>query len=467
MQLQPFPIAGGSYADDSKPYDSQDCVNFLPEGSETSGSRSQMILRGVPGMEVVATFPGIGGGRGLRNVNGQLYAVQGSALYSVSPVYATTSLGFVDGTKRVSMSHNQVASGNQVTVVTGPLGYVWNSATSTFTQISSAGFVGSSVTSFVDQYTLQLDPLGKYWYVSDIADSLTYQPVNQFQAEADPDIISTLIVSHGEVWAMGPKTIQKFHATGALDILFATSPGTLIEIGMGGQHTAAVLDNTVYWLGSDGIVYFAAGGYLPERVSTFAVEQDIKGKDWSQAYAMTWVDNGHKVFYLTFPDGHTWGYDVSQKLWHRRESYGLDIWRANHLEFWNGAWHALDIVNGNLYRLGKSVHTEAGAPLVSRRITPALQSNEQKLFLSMMQLYVDCGRGPLVPDAQINMRYSDDGGFTWSNWKQQSVNSTRNNQSRVIFRRLGTFRDRVFDIVMSGDCRHDIIAGYIQMAGQQ
>jgi hypothetical protein len=37
----------------------------------------------------------------------------------------------------------------------------------------------------------------------------------------------------------------------------------------------------------------------------------------------------------------------------------------------------------------------------------------------------------------------------------------------VIFRRLGTFRDRVFDIVMSGDCRHDIIAGYIQMEGQQ
>ena len=467
--MRPFPIAGGAYSDEARAYDAQDCVNYLPEGADTADARSQAIMRGAPGLTVVATLPGAGGGRGLRNVNGQLYAVQGDALYSISGAFVATSLGTVNGSGRVSMTHNQVASGNEVTIVTGPLGYVWNSATSTMTQLAqggSSGFVGSSVTGFIDGYTLQLEPLGQYWYCSDLVDSLTYEPVNQFQASADPDIIKSLIVSHNQVWAFGTKTIEQFAATGELAILFQPVEGLLMEIGIGGSNTAAVIDNTVYFLGSDGIVYYVVGGYLPVRCSTFAVEQDIKGKKWEEAYAMTWTDRGHKVFYLTFPDGHTWGYDISQKVWHRRESYGVNNWRISHLEYWNDAWYALDSTNGNVYLLDWNAYTEAGQPLVARRVTPVLSNMESRLFLSVFQLYVDFGRGPVIPDTSVSMRYSDDGGYTWSNWKVRSVTTVRNAQARLQFKRLGQFRDRVFDIMISGNCRRDIIAAYIQAQGQ-
>ncbi len=465
--LREFPLVGGSFADDSKSYDAQDCINYLPEVSETPNARSQSILRGVPGMALVATLPGVGGGRGMRNVNGQLFVVQGSSLYAVSPSMVATSLGAVAGVGRVSMSHNQVAGGNEVTVVNGPQGYVWNTATAAFAQINSPGFVGSSSTGFIDQYTIQLEPLGKYWYCSDLVDSLTYEPVNQFEASSDPDIIKALIVSHSEVWAMGAKTIEQFVVTGALDVLFQVQTGTIIEQGIGGKNTAVILDNTVYWLGSDGIVYFAAGGYLPIRVSNFQVEQDILGKNWDAAFAFAWVDQGHKVYYLTFPDGHTWGYDISQKMWHRRESYGMSNWRINHLEFWNGAWYGTDFTNGNLYRLDWNVTNDAGQPLVSRRVTPVLSNSEGRLFLSALQLYMDLGRGPLSPDSFVNLRYSDDGANTWSSWKQYSVNDARNNRSRVIFRKLGKFRDRVFEIMVSADCKRDLIAGYVQIGAQQ
>lgn len=50
MNLQPVPIVGGCYADDTRPYSSQDCVNWIPERAEVQGGRSDGILRSAPGL---------------------------------------------------------------------------------------------------------------------------------------------------------------------------------------------------------------------------------------------------------------------------------------------------------------------------------------------------------------------------------------------------------------------------------
>jgi Phage stabilisation protein len=463
--LQPIPFVGGSYADESRPYSFQECVNYLPEMAESGDEKSSGILRGVPGLKTVATLSGTGGGgyRGAHNANGALFVVQGTQLFSISGALAGTALGTIDGTGRVSMSHNQIAGGNEVTIVNGPQGWVWNTVTSTLTQITDPGFTGSSVTGYINSYTVQLDPLGQNWYVSNLADSTTYDPSNVFQAEADPDIIKTLVTDHQEVWAFGANTVQQFLPTGDLDILFQSQQGTVMEIGIGGSNTAVAIDNSIYWLGSDGIVYFAAGGYLPVRVSTFAVEQDIQTCNWDNAYAFGWTDRGHKVYYITFPDGRTWGFDISQKLWHRRESYGLNHWRVNHIVYWNNDWYGTDFNNGNLYRLDWETFTEGSDPLVSRRICPPSRNNQSRVLMSGLQFYMDLGNGPLLPDSYVSVRYSDNGGFTWSNWKEYSINDARNNFSRVVFRKLGSFRNRMIEVMVSANCRRNIIAAYASL----
>lgn len=466
MSLKPVPIFGGSYSDDSRPYDQQERTNYLPEVAENPNARSQGILRGVPGLVKVLTLGGTGQGRGIRNVEGKLFVVQGHNLYEISTSFVPTNRGTVTGSGQVSMGHNQINNGNQLTIVNGPEGFVWDTASETFTQITDDAFVGSSVTGYIDQYMVHLEPLGRFWYISDIADALSFNASNRFSAESNPDIIKSLIVTHEEVWALGAKSIEQFVDTAGNDgtsSLFTRQNGTIMQQGMAGARGALALDNTVFWLGDDGIFYKAAGGYIPQRISTFGVEQQIRDKDWSQVFAMGWTDNGHKVAYWTFPDGYTWGYDVSNNLWHRRNSYGLDVWRVNNLAYWNGDWYGTDFTNGNLYRLDWSVYKEDTAPLVSVCRTAYAHDSEERLFLTAIQLYMDTGRGPVDPDSYVNLRYSDDGGFTWSNWRQFSLNASNNERSRIMFRRLGQFRDRVFEIMVSANVRRDIIDAYIQI----
>jgi len=467
-RMQPIPFIAGSYDDKSQPFSGQVNVNYLYERAENGQERSQDRLRTPPGHVKVATLSNAGvegAGRGLHVVNGALYAVSGNQLYSVNTDYTYSALGTINGSHRVSMSHNQVDGGNQLTIVNGPEGWVYDTSQSSFAQITDPGFTGSSATGFIGGYTAQLDPLGLNWYVSDIADSKTYNPVNTFQAEADPDKILTILVDHLQVWAFGAQTVEQFVATGTLPILFQSQQGSVMEIGIGGKNTAVAIDNTIYFLGSDGIVYNVGSGYVPVRVSNFGVEEDIRNCNWSQAYAFAWTDNGHKVYYLTFPDGHTWGLDISQREWHRRESYGIDFWRLANLVYWNNAWYGQDFQNGNLYKLDWNVFTEDGQPMVSSRVGGPVSNSQNRATMSAFELYMDLGTGQFVPDGYVEMRYSDDGGRTWSNWKEESIDDIRNRDCRCRFVQLGSFRNRMIEVRTSGSCKRDIIAAYAQMKG--
>ena len=84
----------------------------------------------------------------------------------------------------------------------------------------------------------------------------------------------------------GERSTQFFRNTGAAQGTFANSSGTEMEVGAASAYGAARLDNTVYWLGHDGVVYRLAG-HAPQRISTGPIEQAIARSDMSHAYAFT------------------------------------------------------------------------------------------------------------------------------------------------------------------------------------
>jgi len=189
---------------------------------------------------------------------------------------------------------------------------------------------------------------------------------------------------------MGERTIEPLQNTGATTGTFQRSQGTVIEVGLAATHAVSVMDNSVFWLGSDGIVY-RANGYTPQRISTHAIEQAIRRCNTSQAFAFTFEDGGHKVFYLTFPDGQTWGYDAATGEWHRRKSHNLDRWRINSLTKWNGKWIAGDFSNGKLYLLDWKVQQEDGQVLERRRITGVTHDHQNALIINGLELVMDTG----------------------------------------------------------------------------
>ena len=457
----PFNLFGGSASDATLPFNLQDTVNYVPEVADASDARSGGILRGVPGLTLLGTC-GTAPVRGIHDVEGQAFVVAGQQLYSVSSNGTTTALGTITGVGRVSMSHNQRSNGYQVVIGAGADGFVYDTYAQTLTPISDPNWRGSVCTNYIDTYITHVPPGGLFWYNSDSGDATKYTSTNEYEAEAQPDPIISQITNHEEVWTFGARTIQIFVDTGQTDAIFSPQQGTLIETGCAGTHTPAQLDNTVLWLGQDGIVYMAVG-YMPLRVSTYSIEQEIAKCNLSQAFAFTWVDRGHKVYYLSFPDGKTFGFDLTTKLWHRRASYGIDNWRVSAMVAWQGKYLCGDLYNGNLYVIDWNNFSENGEPLVAMRRSPYIHQNQNRMTMAELELYMDTGYQVMNGGECVWLRYSDDAGKTWSSGKKRMLYYTWQQRGRVRFMRLGRFRDRVLEVSVSSPVKRDLIAANVRM----
>jgi hypothetical protein len=408
MTWQPIPIVGGSAADDARLATPQETINWLPVKMERPGGRSDFILRSIPGMDYFTTV-GDGPIRGDWNVEGAHYVVSGTRLYRVAESGAATEIGVIPGSNRVSMTHTQQDGGYVLAVFNGPQGFTYTTSTDTFAEITDEGFPGFRVAGFIDSYIAGIEKDGLFAAHSDLANAREYNTVDQYEAEAAPDLLVGQIIDHGEWWLMGGRTIEVYANTGATTGTFQRIPGSTIERGLAAPFAVAKLDNSVFLLGDDGIAY-RASGYSLVRISTQQEEQQFAKCDLSQAFAFTYEDRGHKVFYLTFPDGATHGYDVASGEWHKRHSYGLSNWRIATLTRVGERWIAGDRFNGRLYELDWDAMQDDGGPLVSERITGILHQNGDKLVVDGIMLQFDTGRpqrtsGQWQPISLSNLDY--------------------------------------------------------------
>lgn len=465
MKPQPINVVGGSYCDVDRHYSVQDTVNYIPETAQAADTRAPTILRGAPGFGAPKITLGTGPIRGGVDVEGVAYVVSGTELYRCVPSgggYVATALGVIPNNGRCQLTFNQIAGGHQILIANGPTGYIYNDVTNVFVQITDPGYPGSFVAEFIDTYFAQLAPDGTYWYISSLLDGTNYSTLDRFTLEANPCKIVSLIANHEEIWALGEKVIQPFYNAGAQDITFQPLQGTLIEQGCAAAQSVMVEDNSVFWLGDDGIIY-RANGYTPVRISTHPIEEALVGLDWGACYAFVFTQRGHKIIYWTFPDGMTWGYDCATSLWHRRQSYGLNRWRIAMLIFSGGVWLAGDYENGNLYALDWNATEENGQPLIADRVCGYVQDAQNPMTANQIELVMDTGKGGLHGDNTVMMRYSDDGGSTWKNWKYKSMGKVGQYGKRIRFQRLGQFLARIFHFRVTSPVSRDLIACYAQM----
>ena len=338
--------------------------------------------------------------RGMHDVEGKLFVVSGTQLYQINNRGVAIPRGTIPGTGRVSMGHNQITGGNQLLVVNGSSGYVYNTVTEAFTRVVDASYPGASIVEFIDGFLMQLEPFGRFLLFSDLADALAYNALDRFEAETAPDLTVGLAILHQEVWALGERTIDVFENTGAAQGTFRNK-GVSISRGCGARWSTAVIDNGLAWLGNDGVVYHARG-YDPVRISTRAIEvalSECSPADLKNAFAMVWEDRGHAVYYLTVPNGPTFGYDFSVGLWHRRATYDpvRDIsgrWRLNELVRSNGRWIGGDYRTGKLYTLDWDYMMEGDTdPLVRERVSAPASNNQARFTVDEVELIFDTG-GP-------------------------------------------------------------------------
>lgn len=438
---------GGAYSLRSLPLAAQTAINIYLEPNE-SGSGEPGGFYGTPGLLKKATL-GANGCRGARAAGNYLWTVFGNRVYRVDSAFNATSVGTLPNSSgAVSMADN-----GTVLVIAHAAG--WHSvnlSTSAFAAV--AGSPTMSDVCFIDNYLVGAQANGTYTWAN--LNSTTIDALNFASAEGSPDPIIRTIGDHRELWLLGQSTIEVAVVTSDPDLPFTRT--TFIEQGILAPHSACKEDNSVFWLGRNesgqGVVYVAEG-YIPRRISTFAIEQAIATyANPEDATAYTYQQDGHHFYVLSFAEA-TWAYDINTQVWHQRAYRNTS---TGELERHRGASHAFfrgqhivgDYADGRLYALDLNTFTDDGDEIYQERTWHQMDAENRWITFHRGELIADMGLGldGAPPsdwaDPQAWLSWSNDGGRTWSNEHNRSLGRLGEYDKRAIWRRMGKARTRYF-----------------------
>lgn len=504
------PILGSAYVARSVNAADAQMVNLFPEVVPEGGVEPAFLQR-CPGLEFQQLI-GLGPIRGLwahQTRGDDFYVVSGQEVYKLTGLTATpVKLGDVTGTGPVSIADN----GTQIFFACNPDAYIYDESTNTFSQITDPDFPGAVTVGYLDGYFVFNEPNSQRIWVTQLFDGTQIDALDFASAEGSPDGVVGLIVDHRECWVFGTESTEVWYNAGNLDFPLSPIQGAFNEIGCVAPHSIAKLDNTVFWLGADargqGIIYRAVG-YNAQRVSTHAIEWRIQNyTDMTDAVAYTYQQDGHAFYVISFPSANeTWAYDAATNLWHQRSSYtsrpavdgafnpnafnGDAFYETSFIDPTSGngtfARHRGvcqcnfqgniiigDYDNGNIYTFNLDVYQDNGIAqrwLRSWRALPTGQNNLRRTTHHSLQLECETGVGLVEgqgSDPQVMLRWSDDGGHTWSNEHWVSMGKIGATGTRAIWRRLGMtikLRDRVYEVSGSDPTRIYITGAELLLSG--
>jgi hypothetical protein len=478
--LMQTPILGASYVTRSVNAADDRMVNMFPEAIPEGGKMPAYLQR-APGLKFLQTV-GTGPIRGLwaHQTNGSdFYVVSGNEVYKLSSTSATPQLlGAVNGTGPVSIADN----GTQIFFACNPDAFIYNETLGTFAKVTDPDFPGAVTVAYLDGYFVFNQPNSQLLWVTQLLDGTQVDPLDFSSAEGSPDGIVAVIADHRELWVFGTDSTEVWYDAGLAGFPLTRIQGAFNEIGCVAAYSVAKLDNSLFWLGTDargqGIVY-RANGYTGARVSTHAVEWQIQQyATMSDAVAYTYQQDGHAFYVLNFPTANTtWVFDVATQVWHERAGLTGGVFtrqRANNQCNFGGTIVVGDFENANIYALDLNTFADNGTEqrwLRSWRALPTGQNNLKRTAHHSLQLDCETGVGLNTgqgSDPQVMLRWSDDGGHTWSSEFWRSMGAIGQYGYRTLWRRLGMttkLRDRVYEISGTDPVRLYIMGAELVMSG--
>lgn len=439
-----LPFLGQAYASRSPILASQTLINLYAEGTE-GNSGDVGAFYGTPGLASIVAASGAV--RGLRVAGGRLYAAIGSRAYRIDSSYNAVDLGalpydtspvaIIDNGSQVAFAHSQ--------------GWHWVSFSGAAIAPVSGSPIGSILTEMDNYVIFTTSSLGQFG-ITALADLSTIDPLDIASAEGAPDNLVSVIADHREVWLFGENTTEIWSDTGASLFPFERSPGGFIEQGCVAKWSPAKLDNSVFWVGRDrngqGVVY-RANAYIPQRISTHAIEFAINNYgDISDAIGFSYQEEGHSFYWLTFPSADaSWVYDVATNGWHERawldHATGLlHRHRANCYAFFNKSHIVGDWSNGKIYRMGLDIGNDNGTEIYRERAFEIPESENKRVRMDYLELMATVGDSA-TPTSQIWMQISKDGGRTWGYKRFQTMGDIGETYVRSRWRHMGMGRNIV------------------------
>lgn len=454
-----IPFATQAYQSQSLPVSAQRCVNLYAE--KAPRGRTNVALFGTPGLVRWATV-GEGPIRGIHEMVGLLYVVSGTEVYKLDRSKAATRLGTVHGCDSVIMQDN----GFQILLLVGQgAGDAYVVTSTDVNRITDPDFPGAGSATFLDQYLIISEPDSARFHISALLDVTSWDALDFATAEANTDKLLRVFADHRELWLLGEESAEIWTNTGISPFPLERQSGTFVERGIAAPDSAVKLDNTVYWIGDDSIVY-RSEGYIPTGVSQHGIEGVLQRSDLSDVHAFTHTLDGHPFYVIRKPNAFTYAYDVRTKLWHERQTYGRDDWRVTGHARAFGKDFVID--EAAIYELDPDVYTDDGGTIQRIAASPQLWADAQRAHMKNLVVDMEAGVGLTTgqgSDPQAMLRISDDGGRSWSNERWAGIGKIGENEQQARWNRLGQFRQRVLELTISDPVKTVILGAYSDTQG--
>ena len=340
---------------------------------------------------------------------------------------------------------------------------------------SDGAFVGGSTVEVVDNYFIYNKPDSQLWGATDLL-SIISNPLSYGTKDGSPDDLVTIIVDRREVYLLGEMSSEVWIDVGAFPFPFQRIPGTSTQQGIAAKFSSARVGNSFAYVSKNNrgeATIVRMNGYIPERISTHAVENTLVGQNVSDALAWTYQLNGHEVYVVTFPsigdNGLTWAFDNTTGLWHKwlytNNQNLYERHRGNCCSFFNQQVLVGDYENGKLYRVSLSEYTDDGQLVRRVRRCPHITTDLQRQYFHELQIQFEPGVGLSTgqgDNPQAMLRWSNDGGFTWSNENWVTIGAQGQYYNRAMWRRLGWARDRIFEVVVTDPIKAVIVSANLK-----
>lgn len=420
-------------------------VNLLAEKSVSNQFNGiDHIQR--PGLTLfanVGTGPIRGVFRQAGTFNGDFFVVSGMELFRVTVAGVATSMGVVLGTDRTITA----ATPSKIVITTGQFArWSTNGTTLAFVAMPDNRPV-SSVAQLNGYFILTETNSARFYWIEPgqtNPDGLSFATT-----ESSPGVILKVERVGDELWFFKEEGIEVWTPTGDADLPFQRQPGRNYDKGCRAGDTIVRFDNSVAWVGNDGLVY--RGDSSPVRFSDHALEEQIRKSDATSLRAWTFSFDGHSIYCLNTNIG-TWAYDVSTQQWSEFRSYGRPRWRAHVGDAADTFVVAGDDELGRLYRLDSEASNDNGDPL-ERVLSGGIGVVGNPQRCDSLDLYVSTGTATdpnLYPKMRIS--WSDDL-EVYQDWEDVSIGRQGKYGVPVRMNRLGLMRypGRLFEFRVTDD----------------
>lgn len=345
---------------------------------------------------------------------------------------------------------------------------------------SDGAFSGADVVDIVDNYFVYNNPGTQQWAASNILSPIT-PALSYGNKDGAPDNLVSIIVDHREVYLMGEDSSEVWVDAGTFPFPFQRIPGTSTQHGIVAKFSVARLGNSFAYLsrnirGQSQVMLME--GYIPKRISTHAVENTLVNQPVADAVAFTYQLEGHEVYVISFPTlDITWAYDITTDMWHKwlwcDNTNTYHRCRANCVAVFQNMVLVGDWQNGQIYELDPNNFTDNGQNVRRLRRAPHLVTDLQRQYFEEFQIQFQPGVGTTGVSMPVDtkstttypqamLRWSNDGGSTWSREYWVTIGQEGKYKNRAIWRRMGWARDRVYEVVVTDPVNAVIISANLK-----